>query len=223
MKFKRIALFFLIGLLVLLCALPAGAASVHIGAESGEQSPDELRVELSLADCQSMFGVQGSLFYDAGHLEFQNAVSAQGDDWSISVEDLAGELRFSIYSQTLEEPLEGFVPLFIVTFSLAEDTPAGTALEFSSREVIVTDGETEAAALDATFSVRSGEAAHFHDVSSWPQAEVSSVESVEEPAPSWRLVLVWSAVGLGILLACVTIFLLIRRKTGKRYRHAGKR
>ena len=60
MKFKRIAVLLLIGSIVLFCALPAGAASVHIGAESGEQSPDELRVEFSLADCQSMFGIWNS-------------------------------------------------------------------------------------------------------------------------------------------------------------------
>ena len=135
--------------------------------------PDELRVEFSLADCQSMFGAQGSLFYDAGHLEFQDAVSAQGDDWIISVEDLGGELRFFVYSQTMEKPLEGFAPLFIATFSLTEDTPASTPLEFSSQEVIVTDGETEAAAVDATFSVLSGETVHFHDVSSLPAADDS--------------------------------------------------
>ena len=225
MKFKRIAVLLLIGSIVLFCALPAGAASVHIGAESGAQSPDELRVEFSLADCQSMFGAQGSLFYDAGHLEFQDAVSAQGDDWIISVEDLGGELRFFVYSQTMEKPLEGFAPLFIATFSLTEDTPASTPLEFSSQEVIVTDGETEAAAVDAAFSVLSGETVHFHDVSSLPAADdspASQENREEERASSWLPVAILIVMAAAVLIV-LCVYLFVNRRGRKRYRHAGKR
>lgn len=213
MKKKRMAAFFcLVCLTVLWLVLPAGAAAVKISTEIHAEEIEKLRVEFCLVDCQEMFGTQGTLFYEEEYLEFEEAVGLQ-EDWNFAAEKIPGEkgeISFTAYSQTMEEPLSGYIPVFIATFSVKEGASYETEAVFRSEEVIVTDGETEAEAVDAEITALVGKPAEFHETQKAPPADKQ-----EEGSLFWAIFFPC----LAALLTVFFVFLLILRKREKRRYH----
>ena len=127
-------------LCICLLALPAFAASASasLTGPGTVRAGDTITLSFNL-NGTGLYGVSGTLAYDAGQLELTGTKQVIGNGWAV---EFNGN-NFVAYDNNLEKPINSNTALFTLTFKV-KSLAVGTAVSVSYTNVAASDGAADA-------------------------------------------------------------------------------
>lgn len=127
-------------LVLALRPMPARAAAISFSGRTSLHSGDSVTVTCAISG-SGILAVQGQLSYDQDALDLISAESLLGSSWQMDQNGSTILLR----DNSLQDPINGTVPVFSVTFRVRQDATPGSSVQAAIRDVMVSDGDDDTA------------------------------------------------------------------------------
>ena len=132
-----------------LCLTSFAAASASLTGPSTVRAGDTIKLTLSL-NGSSIMGYSGTLEYDKSKLQLAEEPAELHSSWSFSFNSDNG--IFTCYDSK-GTGVSGSTQMFVVKFKVKSLDP-GTTITVRSKDMVVTEGETERTGISAEYSVK---------------------------------------------------------------------
>lgn len=97
----------------------------------------------------NIHGITGELYFDESQLQMQGTPSSKTKDpWKVEFNGL----DLLAYDDSLEKAIDGKTAIFSVTFKVNSDLAPGTKINVRCKNLTISDGSTETACSNATYS-----------------------------------------------------------------------
>ena len=142
-----------IALVLCLSILPmsvfAAASSARITGPDTVWAGDTITVTFQLSGTD-IYGATGKLSYDSSQVTLTETSQTIGSDWMV---EMNGDI-FTIYDNSLQNPIYGNASIFTATFKVNETLAVGTKISISCKDVICSDGHADTAVNTVAYTVR---------------------------------------------------------------------
>ena len=146
---RLISLTIVLIMCISLLAITASAtsASATLTGPGTVRAGDTITLTFKLSG-SGLYSASGTLSYNSSQLTLTGTSQKIGGNWSV---DFNGN-NFVAIDSKLSNPIKNSTALFTVTFKVNSSLAVGTKISVSYKDVVATDGNTDADAVTATYS-----------------------------------------------------------------------